>query len=451
MSYKVEQYPTLVNKGAKGSNKPQWIIVHFVGAAGQAWQNGRYFRSIYRGASAHYFVDPTTTLQVVEDDRSAWHIGDGHRTGKGPKNGYHIRGGATNTNSIGIEGCQDVSTGKDVWHWDFHPETVNRIEALVKDLQKKYNIDDDHVIRHFDATGKLCPGNWSHNSWGGWKAFKKRLLTGIKQPVQVSNPGYEGKPYDDDMYLVEAGDTLAKIAQRFKVKMDLLVKWNDLEDANLIFPETKLHITEPKVDDDDLDISQAARDVLAGKYGNGAEREKKLGDNYEAVQAEINRILAGNAPKKNRKSTDTLAREVLAGKHGSGDARKTSLGSRYNEVQKRVNQLSGITSSSVTVAPGVAQQPTARPRTIEQLANDVIDGKLGSGDKRRKALGKNYNAVQARVNEILGSKAKPSGKTIGQLADEVMKGKHGSGRDRMRSLGSKYVAVQAEVNRRAHK
>lgn len=39
------------------------------------------------------------------------------------------------------------------------------------------------------------------------------------------------------------------------------------------------------------------------------------------------------------KTVDELAREVIAGKHGTGEARKKSLGSRYAEVQKRVNEL----------------------------------------------------------------------------------------------------------------
>ena len=38
---------------------------------------------------------------------------------------------------------------------------------------------------------------------------------------------------------------------------------------------------------------------------------------------------------------------------------------------------------------------------IEQLARDVINGLYGSGEDRKKALGVNYEAVQARVNQIL--------------------------------------------------
>ena len=38
---------------------------------------------------------------------------------------------------------------------------------------------------------------------------------------------------------------------------------------------------------------------------------------------------------------------------------------------------------------------------IEQLARDVIKGRYGSGDDRRKALGQYYNRVQERVTQIL--------------------------------------------------
>jgi len=45
------------------------------------------------------------------------------------------------------------------------------------------------------------------------------------------------------------------------------------------------------------------------------------------------------APVKKEKSIDELAQEVINGLHGNGEARKQSLGSRYQEVQNRVNQL----------------------------------------------------------------------------------------------------------------
>ena len=45
-------------------------------------------------------------------------------------------------------------------------------------------------------------------------------------------------------------------------------------------------------------------------------------------------------------SIDALARDVIAGKYGNGDARKKALGSRYEAVQKRVNEILGVGGSS---------------------------------------------------------------------------------------------------------
>ena len=52
-------------------------------------------------------------------------------------------------------------------------------------------------------------------------------------------------------------------------------------------------------------------------------------------------------------------------------------------------------------------------KSIEQLADEVIAGKHGTGEARRKALGAQFAAVQALVNEKLGA-AKP--KTVAQLS-----------------------------------
>lgn len=51
-------------------------------------------------------------------------------------------------------------------------------------------------------------------------------------------------------------------------------------------------------------------------------------------------IIGGlNEPLKAEKSIDELAQEVLDGKHGDGAERKKSLGDQYEAVQKRVNEI----------------------------------------------------------------------------------------------------------------
>ena len=51
---------------------------------------------------------------------------------------------------------------------------------------------------------------------------------------------------------------------------------------------------------------------------------------------------------------------------------------------------------------------TPNGKTVDQLAEEVIAGKYGTGDARRKALGTQYSAVQRRVNEILSGDNKPA-------------------------------------------
>jgi hypothetical protein len=128
-----------------------------------------------------------------------------------------------------------------------------------------------------------------------------------------------------------------------------------------------------------------------------------------------------------------LADETIAGLHGSGAARQKALGSNYAAVQAEVNRRLGVGPVA------------AKPKSIAQLADETIAGKYGSGDARIKALGSNYAAVQAEVNRRLNVNAGPS---ISQLADGVLRGQYGSGAARQRALGTKYAAVQAEVNRR---
>lgn len=145
--------------------------------------------------------------------------------------------------------------------------------------------------------------------------------------------------------------------------------------------------------------------------------------------------VTGGSNNSNSNSTsvdiDQLARDVIAGKYGTGDARKKALGANYDAVQKRVNELLGATSSKKPVTDAVV--------------NDVINGKYGNGDVRKsklEAAGYDYAEVQAAVNKKLNS----SSVDIDKLAREVIAGKYGDGEARKKALGSNYAAVQKRVN-----
>ena len=90
---------------------------------------------------------------------------------------------------------------------------------------------------------------------------------------------------------------------------------------------------------------EIAQEVLQGKWGNGAERKTKLtnaGYNYAEVQAEVNKLVNGTVAKPTKKSNEEIAREVIAGKWGNGSERKTNLtkaGYDYSAIQKIVNKM----------------------------------------------------------------------------------------------------------------
>ncbi|MFW6041829.1 MAG: N-acetylmuramoyl-L-alanine amidase [Guyparkeria sp.] len=157
--------------------------------------------------------------------------------------------------------------------------------------------------------------------------------------------------------------------------------------------------------------------------------------------------------KPGRKDIKDMADEVINGIHGSGHARRRdSLGvswETYRKVRAEVNRRFGITPGSEN--PG---------RSVDEMADEVIDGKHGNGhDARRKSLGVSeavYEKVRAEVNRRYGvdsgGSSSGGGKTIDEMATEVVEGKHGNGHDnRRRSLGisaGAYAKVRAEVNRR---
>lgn len=85
-------------------------------------------------------------------------------------------------------------------------------------------------------------------------------------------------------------------------------------------------------------VDELADEVIAGKWDNGAERERKLtaaGYDYNAVQKRVNEKLY-------KKTVDEIANEVIRGDWGNGAERKERLtagGYDYYTVQARVNEL----------------------------------------------------------------------------------------------------------------
>ena len=150
------------NYTAKRTGAIRYLVVHYTGAPGTARNNGAYFASRGDiGASAHYFVDAQDIVQSVPDSDRAWHCGAASY--RHPE--------CRNDNSIGVELCcyQDAAG-----RWRFDPATVANAVLLIRALMAQYNIDIDHIVRHYDVTGKVCPEPFVRDA-SAWAEFKARL------------------------------------------------------------------------------------------------------------------------------------------------------------------------------------------------------------------------------------------------------------------------------------
>lgn len=64
---------------------------------------------------------------------------------------------------------------------------------------------------------------------------------------------------------------------------------------------------EKELQEKEFDVEAAARDVIRGKYKNGAERKAALGDDYELVQKKVNELMkkGGGSGKKSNSSSNS--------------------------------------------------------------------------------------------------------------------------------------------------
>lgn len=182
--------------------------------------------------------------------------------------------------------------------------------------------------------------------------------------------------------------------------------------------------------------------VIEGNNGEKVAR-RELSVNGRYIRGFIVPKYSNNtAPSGGSNSTvsgtiDELARRVIAGEFGSGDARKNALGDKYDAVQARVNEILN----------GIASTPS---KSVSEVAKEVLAGSWGNGSDRKaklEAAGYNYDEVQSAVNALCN---KPTLKSVSEIVKEVLAGKWGNGADRKNKLtaaGYNYNEVQKEVNR----
>ena len=138
------------------NRKIEYLVIHFTAGTKSTKGCAENNRAVFlkRDASADFVVDDETILQVNPDPKNyyCWAVGDG----KG-------KNGITNKNAINIEICSSLkpkTTSAVPNHdgWYFTEDSVSNALCLTKIIMENYNIPFKNIVRHFDASGKLCPG-----------------------------------------------------------------------------------------------------------------------------------------------------------------------------------------------------------------------------------------------------------------------------------------------------
>lgn len=178
------------NKGT--TSRIRYLVIHYCGSTGTAKGNAEYFSEKDRGASAHYFVGHDGDVwQSVEDANIAWHCG--------AKEYQHKE--CRNANSIGIELCTKTTGSASLAdkNWYFEDATVAAAVELTKELMEKYHIPADHVLRHYDVTGKSCPAPYVFNAGKHtWEQFQAAIRN-----KKEDTPEKQPKPSDKSSFQVK--------------------------------------------------------------------------------------------------------------------------------------------------------------------------------------------------------------------------------------------------------
>jgi hypothetical protein len=182
----IEVHP--ISKHMKKRKKPiKYLVIHYTAGGNSKPGAAKSLQNVFNGsraASADFAVDDGTKVQLNPDPNKyyCYAVGDG--------------GGTHNGDSISIEMCSNIRQGTSTRAanhngWYFTDATLSNARSLARELMQKYNIPLSNVKRHFDMTGKLCPGvpGWNtgplfttdgkqtnqRNNDSEWQKFKASL------------------------------------------------------------------------------------------------------------------------------------------------------------------------------------------------------------------------------------------------------------------------------------
>lgn len=279
-----------------------------------------------RPASAHFDVDGFGSVaQYVEMNEYAWATGS--------TNG--------NQQSISIEMC-NAATGGD---WPVSETTWRSAARLTGWIFSKVigaRPNDSNVVPHHHWKSTECAG-----------PYMDRVFASFISVAQQAYDYFQGGGSSPLPPLTPGGNSLSDIAEEvISGKWGNNPDRSDRLRASGYDPAVVQAEVNRKIGGNVGGViipprktnAQLAQEVLNGAWGNGEERERRLTDagyDYHSVQSVVNQRLGGGAPAAHRPDLSEIARQVIRGQWGNGAERRSRLegaGYNYASVQAEVNK-----------------------------------------------------------------------------------------------------------------
>lgn len=183
MAYPYIKAKSISYGGSRSKKDVKYIVIHYTGNNNDtAKNNASYFHNgNQRYAGAHFFVDQFGSVyQSIPMSLIAWSVGDYVTTANGAGS-YH--GKCRNANSVSIELCDCASKNPS-------QKMIKAVTKLIAYIRKNCP-NAKTVIRHWDVSGKNCPGRMTGTTAVGRKRWKNFLAAiGEKSKTSSAIPAY---------------------------------------------------------------------------------------------------------------------------------------------------------------------------------------------------------------------------------------------------------------------
>ena len=241
---------------------PKWL--HLAAHAKKARTRKKYRNRIRRYADAlRLLCQPERSAGAGCTYSLMYYEKQGRYHAKDPKPGDQIFFSTAHSKSnVSHTGLVEKVDGSKVY--TIEGNTSDRV------ARRSYYLSDSYIVGYGRPAYDAEPGNTN---------------TGSQTPSSGTT--------SEVTYTVVAGDTLSKIAAKYGTTYQKLAAYNGITNPNIIRVGQKIKI--PGAPAPKKTNAEIAKEVIAGKWGNGADRKKRLeaaGYDYNAIQQAVNAALA---------------------------------------------------------------------------------------------------------------------------------------------------------------